>query len=127
MSVKASPNSLWICCTAGRHRELRCSCAHTVLLTSFSVEGTARPKGQQTVIKNPKTWGVSEQTFNGETVAGPFYNGAIRDQFVYFTLDYHPPKPPKRRTYFGRGGLSTQVKGRHRFHVGEQSFLRRVH
>ena len=53
-----------------------------------SVEGDGKETaGQQPVIKKSEDW-VSDKTFHGETVAGPFYNGANPDQFaVYFTLD----------------------------------------
>ncbi len=53
-----------------------------------SVEGDGRETaGQDPVIKKSEDW-VSDKTFNGETVAGPFFNGANPDQFVvFFTLD----------------------------------------
>ena len=53
-----------------------------------SVEGEGgETAGQQAVIKKSEDW-VSDKTFNGETVAGPFFNGANPDQFVvYFELD----------------------------------------
>jgi hypothetical protein len=56
-----------------------------------SVEGDGRQTaGQQAVIKKSEDW-VSDKTFNGETVAGPFFNGANPDQFtVFFTLDVTP-------------------------------------
>ena len=58
-----------------------------------SVEGDGRETaGQQPVIKKSEDWG-SDKTFNGETVAGPFFNGANPDQFaVYFTFDITPKK-----------------------------------
>ena len=64
-----------------------------------SVEGDGKEtKGQQPVIKKSEDW-VSDKTFNGETVAGPFYNGANPDQFVvYFTLDVTPKATGKRKT-----------------------------
>ena len=41
-----------------------------------SVEGDGKATaGQQPVIKKSEDWG-SDKTFNGETVAGPFFNGA---------------------------------------------------
>lgn len=53
-----------------------------------SVEGDGtETAGQQAVIKKSENW-VSDKNFNGEEVAGPFFNGANPDQFVvYFTLD----------------------------------------
>ena len=64
-----------------------------------SVEGDARETaGQQRVIKKSEDW-VSDKTFHGETVAGPFYNGANRNQFVvYFTLDITPKSTGQRVT-----------------------------
>ena len=64
-----------------------------------SVEGEGKEtKGQQPVIKKSEDW-VSDKTFNGETVAGPFYNGANPDQFsVFFTLDVTPKATGQRIT-----------------------------
>ena len=64
-----------------------------------SVEGDGKEtKGQQPVIKKSEDW-VSDKAFNGETVAGPFFNGANPDQFaVYFTLDVTPNATRKRMT-----------------------------
>src|SRR5438093_9549904 len=64
-----------------------------------SVEGDGKETaGQQPVIKKSEDW-VSDKTFHGETVAGPFYNGANPDQFVvYFTLDITPKATSKRVT-----------------------------
>ena len=64
-----------------------------------SVEGDGKEtKGQQPVIKKSEDW-VSDKTLHGETVAGPFFNGANPDQFtVYFTLDVTPKATGKRTT-----------------------------
>jgi hypothetical protein len=64
-----------------------------------SVEGDGRETaGQAAVIKKSADW-VSDKAFNGETVAGPFYNGANPDQFVvYFTLDITPKATGQRIT-----------------------------
>ena len=63
------------------------------------VEGDGKQTaGQQPVIKKSEDW-VFDKTFNGETVAGPFFNGANPDQFVvYFTLDVTPKATGKRIT-----------------------------
>ena len=46
--------------------------------------------GQGPVIKNSEVW-VSDKTFHGQTVAGPFFNSANPDQFtVYFVADVTP-------------------------------------
>ena len=64
-----------------------------------SVEGDGNETaGQGPVIKKSENW-VSDKTFHGETVAGPFFNGANPDQFtVYFTLDVTPKATGKRIT-----------------------------
>ena len=65
--------------------------------TIVSVEGDGKETaGQGPVIKKSEDW-VADKTFNGETVAGPFFNGANPDQFVvYFTLDITPKATGKR-------------------------------
>ena len=64
-----------------------------------SVEGDGKETaGQQPVIKKSEDWG-SDKTFHGETVAGPFFNGANPDQFtVYFSFDITPKATGKRIT-----------------------------
>src|SRR6185295_5777413 len=64
-----------------------------------SVEGDGKEtKGQQPVIKKSEDWGA-DKTFNGETVAGPFFNSASSDQFtVYFTFDITPKSTGQRKT-----------------------------
>ena len=75
-----------------------------------SVEGDgSETKGQQPVIKKSEDWGADKE-FHGETVAGPFYNGANPDQFaVYFTFDI-TPKATGKRTTIDEVGVYT-VKG----------------
>ena len=65
-----------------------------------SVEGDGKETaGQGPVIKKSEDW-VSDKTFNGETVAGPFFNGASPDQFaVYFTLDVTMKSNGQRKTF----------------------------
>ena len=65
----------------------------------ISVEGDGKQTaGQAPVIKKSEDWGA-DKTFHGETVAGPFYNGANPDQFaVYFTLDVTPKATGRRIT-----------------------------
>src|SRR6185369_6323248 len=64
-----------------------------------SVEGDGKETaGQSPVIQKSERW-VSDKTFHGETVAGPFFNGANSDQFVvYFTLDITPKATGQRIT-----------------------------
>ena len=65
--------------------------------TIVSVEGDGKETaGQNPVIKKTEDW-VSDKTFKGETVAGPFFNGANPDQFVvFFTLDITPKASGQR-------------------------------
>ena len=62
-----------------------------------SIEGDGKETaGQGPVIKKSEDW-VSDKEFHGETVAGPFFNGANPDQFVvYFTFDITPKSTGKR-------------------------------
>jgi hypothetical protein len=64
-----------------------------------SVEGDGKKTaGQPSVIKKSEDWGA-DKTFHGETVAGPFFNGANPDQFtVYFTFDITPKSTGLRKT-----------------------------
>lgn len=64
-----------------------------------SVEGDGKETvGQDPVIKKSEDWGA-DKTFHGETVAGPFFNGATSDQFaVYFTFDVTPKSTGRRIT-----------------------------
>jgi len=67
--------------------------------TIVSVESDGKEtSGQGPVIKKSEDW-VADKEFNGETVAGPFYNSANPDQFVvYFTLDVTLKATGKRIT-----------------------------
>ena len=64
-----------------------------------SVEGAGQETaGKGPVIKKSETW-VSDKTFNGERVAGPFFNGSTPDQFmVFFELDVTPRSTGKMIT-----------------------------
>ena len=64
-----------------------------------SVEGDGKETaGQGPVIKKSEDWGA-DKIFNGETVAGPFFNGANPNQFaVYFTFDVTPKATGQRIT-----------------------------
>ena len=64
-----------------------------------SVEGDgAETRGQQPVIRKSEKW-ATDNDFHGETVRGPFYNGAAgsANQFaVFFTLDITRKSTGKR-------------------------------
>jgi hypothetical protein len=96
MSVETVARKFVELCRAGKNFDvMRTMYAPTIV----SVEGDGKEtKGQQPVIKKSEDW-VSNKTFHGETVAGPFFNGANPDQFtVYFTLDITPKATGQRIT-----------------------------
>src|SRR5437773_6357975 len=96
MSLQAVAHKFVELCRAGKNFDVM----RTMYLpTIVSVEGDGKQTaGQQPVIKKSEDW-VSDKTFHGETVAGPFFNGANPDQFaVYFTLDVTPKATGKRMT-----------------------------
>lgn len=72
-----------------------------------SVEGDGQETaGQDRVIQKSADW-ASDKTLNGETVAGPFFNGANPDQFtVYFTFDV-TPKATGQRMLIDEVGIYT--------------------
>jgi SnoaL-like protein len=96
MSVRTVANEFVELCKKGKNFDvMRTMYAADIV----SVEGDgAETAGQGPVIHKSEVW-VSDKTFHGETVAGPFYNGANPDQFVvYFTLDITPKATGKRIT-----------------------------
>ena len=96
MSVQTVSQKFVELCRAGKNFDVM----HTMYATNIvSVEGDGKETaGQGPVIKKSEDW-VSDKTFHGETVAGPFFNGANPDQFVvYFTLDITPNATGKRIT-----------------------------
>ena len=96
MSVQTVARKFVELCRQGKNFDvMRTMYAPTIV----SVEGDGRETaGQAPVIKKSENW-VSDKTFHGETVAGPFYNSANPDQFVvFFTLDITPKATGKRIT-----------------------------
>ena len=96
MSVQSTAHKFVELCRQGKNFDvMRTMYAPNIV----SVEGDGKQTtGQQPVIKKSEDWG-SDKTFNGETVAGPFFNGANPDQFtVYFTFDVTPKATGKRIT-----------------------------
>lgn len=96
MSLQSVANKFVALCRAGKNFEVMETMYDPNIV---SVEGEGKEtKGQGPVIQKSRDW-VSDKTFHGETVAGPFYNGANPDQFsVYFTLDITPNATGKRIT-----------------------------
>ena len=96
MSVQSVAEKFVELCRAGKNFDVMKTMYDPNIV---SVEGDGKQTaGQAPVIKKSEDW-VSDKTFNGETVAGPFYNGANPDQFVvYFTLDVTPKATNKRIT-----------------------------
>ena len=96
MSIQTVAHKFVELCRAGKNFDvMRTMYAPDIV----SVEGDGKQTaGQQPVIKKSEDW-VSDKTFHGETVAGPFFNGANPDQFtVYFTFDITPKSTGKRIT-----------------------------
>jgi hypothetical protein len=94
MSVQTVAKKFVELCRQGKNFDvMRTMYASTIV----SVEGDGKETaGQGPVIKKSEDW-VSDKAFNGETVPGPFFNGANPDQFVvYFTLDIIPKATGKR-------------------------------
>ena len=96
MSVRTVANQFVELCRQGKNFDVMRTMYSPEIV---SVEGDGKETvGQRPVIKKSEDW-VADKTFHGETVAGPFYNGANRDQFaVYFTLDVTPTATGKRIT-----------------------------
>ena len=96
MSLQTVAHKFVELCRAGKNFDvMRTMYSPTIV----SVEGDGKQTaGQGPVIKKSEDW-VADKTFHGETVAGPFYNGANPDQFaVYFTLDVTPKSTGQRIT-----------------------------
>jgi len=96
MSVQTVARSFVELCRQGKNFDvMRTLYAPNIV----SVEGDGKQTtGQGEVIRKSEDW-VSDKTFHGETVAGPFFNGANPDQFaVYFTLDITPKATGQRIT-----------------------------
>ena len=96
MSVKTVAKQFVELCRQGKNFDvMRTMYAPTIV----SVEGDGKETaGQGLVIKKSEDW-VSDKAYNGETVAGPFFNGANPDEFVvFFTLDVTPKATGKRIT-----------------------------
>ena len=96
MSVQSVAKKFVELCRQGKNFDVM----HTLYApTIVSVESDGKEtSGQGPVIKKSEDW-VADKEFNGETVAGPFYNSANPDQFVvYFTLDVTLKATGKRIT-----------------------------
>ena len=96
MSVQTVAHKFVDLCRAGKNFDVMRTMYHPNIV---SVEGDGKQTaGQGPVIKKSEDW-VSDKTFHGETVAGPFFNSANPDQFVvYFTLDITPKATGQRIT-----------------------------
>lgn len=96
MSVQTVAERFVELCRAGKNFDVMRT-MYTPDIVSVEADG-AETAGQQEVIRKSERW-VEENTFHGETVAGPFYNGGTKDQFVvYFTLDITRKGTGRRET-----------------------------
>jgi len=96
MSVKTVADKFVQLCRQGKNFDVMRTMYDPKIV---SVEGDGKETaGQQPVIKKSEDFGADNE-FHGETVAGPFYNGANPDQFVvYFTFDITRKSTGKRIT-----------------------------
>jgi hypothetical protein len=99
MSIQTVAHKFVELCRQGKNSDvMRTMYSPTIVSIESDGKQTA---GQQPVIKKSEDR-VAEHIFNGETVAGPFFNGANPDQFaVYFTFDLTPKATGKRITFEG--------------------------
>src|SRR5690242_6915664 len=96
MSIRSTASRFVELCRAGKNFDvMRTMYAPDIVSVEADGKETA---GQGRVIKKSEDW-VSDKEFHGETVAGPFFNGANPNQFtVYFTLDVTPKATGQRKT-----------------------------
>lgn len=96
MSIETVAHKFAELCRQGKNSDvMRTMYSPTIVSIESDGKQTA---GQQPVIKKSDDR-IADHIFNGETVAGPFFNGANPDQFVvYFTLDVTPKATGKRIT-----------------------------
>src|SRR5690242_9120143 len=96
MSVRSVAAKFVELCKAGKNFDvMRTMYAPDIVSVEADGKETA---GQGPVIKKSEDW-VADKTFHGETVAGPFFNGATPEQFtVYLTLDVTPKSTGRRIT-----------------------------
>ena len=97
MSIQTVAHKFVELCRAGKNFDVMRTMYDPKIV---SVEGDGKQTaGQGPVIKKSEDWGA-DKAFNGETVAGPFFNSANPDQFtVYFTFDVTPKATGRRITY----------------------------
>jgi hypothetical protein len=97
MSIQTVAHKFVELCRQGRNSDvMRTMYSPTIVSIESDGKQTA---GQQPVIKKSDDR-IADHTFHGETLAGPFFNGANPDQFtVYFTFDLTPNATGKRITF----------------------------
>ena len=96
MSIQTVAHKFAELCRQGKNSDvMRTMYSPTIVSIESDGKQTA---GQQPVIKKSDNR-IADHIFHGETVAGPFFNGANSDQFaVYFTFDLTPKATGKRIT-----------------------------
>jgi len=97
MSIETVAHKFAELCRQGKNSDvMRTMYSPTIVSIESDGKKTA---GQQHVIKKSEDR-IAEHLFYGETVAGPFFNGATPDQFaVFFTFDLTPNATGKRITF----------------------------
>jgi hypothetical protein len=94
MSIQTVARRFVELCRQGKNSDVM-STMYSPTIVSIESDGK-QTAGQQPVIKKSDDR-VADHTLNGETVAGPFFNGANPDQFaIYFTFDLTPKATGKR-------------------------------
>jgi hypothetical protein len=94
MSIQKVAHRFVELCRQGKNSDvMRTMYSPTIVSVESDGKQTA---GQQPVIKKSDDR-IAAHIFHGETVTGPFFNGANSDQFaVYFTFDLTPKATGKR-------------------------------
>jgi ATP-dependent protease HslVU (ClpYQ) peptidase subunit len=88
MSIQIIAHKFVELCRQGKNSDVMRT-MYSPNIVSIESDGHETTGQQPVIMKSEKR--VAEHIFNGETVAGPFFNGANPDQFaVYFTLDVTP-------------------------------------
>ena len=94
MSIQTVAHKFVELCRQGKNSDVMRT-MYSPAIVSIESDGR-QTAGQQPVIKKSDNR-IADHIFHGETVAGPFFNGANSDQFaVYFTFDLTPKATGKR-------------------------------
>jgi hypothetical protein len=97
MSIETVAHKFVELCRAGKNSDVM-DTMYSPTIVSIESDGK-QTAGQDPVIQKSAIR-LADHIFHGETVAGPFFNGANPDQFaVYFTFDLTPKATGKRISF----------------------------